>query len=566
MESAGAVAAVPLQIAWGLLKKHMAARLDDEVGFEQLRQSLLGELESIKEDLTALRSRELKTALDHLESAYLIQQYYDPNDEVDNEVAVDPTAHARSVTAAGARAKWFFEESLRNARAAFGIVPDIDGRIVATKASIVAAYHIHCDEPDVAKRLCIKFLRDLFALPEATKLFDDLRDEQQPGRRTTVKLKHLLPGQKQKGQDACRAIAAVTDYVLSVAPHNLNDELARELGLWDGAKAHHNPWFVTAQQPSISLKKHGDTVSSLAMLKHRPITASPDKTMRVWGANIGTGESLLLRKIHAVPKDGFTALATGPETGDTVTVFAGHSSGHISAWSLDETNIRRESYKPKPCFWIAAHAHATDKLVYSAKQSSLFSVSFAESVISCWDASYDCSSTDEASSCRRHKFTLDGHQHPVTDLVLSDNLLFSGDRSGVLKVWLVSSELSACIQTITTEYEGGIVCIAAEKQVLFICSSSVTSLWTIPDKGPLTMLRTLDVDCTITCIAVNAEKLFLGSVNGPISCWDLRFAAPKNTDCVLRGHSATVTRLLLFRAMLISTSSDGTTRCWWLAG
>eukprot|EP00117_Sycon_ciliatum_P016942 scpid59514/ scgid16159/ F-box/WD repeat-containing protein lin-23; Abnormal cell lineage protein 23 len=564
MEAVGSVAAVGMRVAWGVLKKHMAARMENEVGFEQLRESLLGELESIKEDLHELRCRELRTALDHLESAYLIQQYYDPNDDVDKEQAVDQSAHARSVTAAGERAKWFFEETLRNARSAFGIVPDIDSKILATKASIVAAYHVHCGEPDVAKRLCIKFLRDLFSLPETVKLFDDFRDERQPGRRTSVRLKHLVPGQRQKAQTATRAIAAITDYVLTIAPHGLNEELCKDLGLRSSEKSHYDPWHISEQQRSIVLRKHTESATCLTMLKTRVLTGSIDKSLRVWGVNISSGEGASLRKIRAVPKDGFTALESVAAADGEVAMYAGHASGHISCWLLDEGQVARETYQPNAWARIAAHTHAVTLLAHHASRSYLFSAAKSEAVISCWDVRAELDDPD----ARRHAFSLDGHSQPVTGLAVDETRLYSCDTEGTVKVWLIGSELSACIQTISASVSPA-VAIRACDGLLYCAKKEEVCVWSTQGKGPITLVHTLiseHCSSAAVALALNTEKMFIGLECGDISCWDLRFSPPRRTDSTLSGHTSPITCLMLYRAMLVAGAQDGSVRCYWLAG
>ena len=63
-----------------------------------------------------------------------------------------------------------FRKSRDAAQMAFGVVNDVEDKLLATKIQISAAFHEFEDHMDTGKSLCLKYLERMNTLPEVAKV------------------------------------------------------------------------------------------------------------------------------------------------------------------------------------------------------------------------------------------------------------------------------------------------------------------------------------------------------------------------------------------------------------
>ena len=139
--------ALPFGIAWKLFAPKTASKFEHgDVAEEKLRQLLLNEFQKIHEHLNALRRKELVAAIAFLETGYDL-------------VSKDPTT-----------AKDEFKKARDSALMAFGVVPEISDKIMATKILVLSSIHEFRDNTETATTLCLKYVTRMNSLPEVAKV------------------------------------------------------------------------------------------------------------------------------------------------------------------------------------------------------------------------------------------------------------------------------------------------------------------------------------------------------------------------------------------------------------
>ena len=132
-----------LKLVWGMVANRAIANLEHgDRAEEKLRQLLLGEFRKIHEHLNALRRKELVASTAFMENGY----------ELLNK---DPGEAMKE-----------FNKARDAAQMAFGVVPDVQDKVLATKILIASALHEFADKPDTATSLCMKYVLRLNTLPE----------------------------------------------------------------------------------------------------------------------------------------------------------------------------------------------------------------------------------------------------------------------------------------------------------------------------------------------------------------------------------------------------------------
>ena len=131
-----------LKLVWGLIANRAIARLETgNPSDEKFRQLLLSEFRKLHEELDALRRKELVAATAFMENAYEIL-----NEDQDE-------------------AKKEFNKARDAAQVAFGVVKEIQDKVLATKIMIASAIHEFEEKPEVAASLCLKYVSRLNSLP-----------------------------------------------------------------------------------------------------------------------------------------------------------------------------------------------------------------------------------------------------------------------------------------------------------------------------------------------------------------------------------------------------------------
>lgn len=134
---------VSLKLVWALVANRAIKRLEHgDLADEKLRQLLLSEFKKIHEELNVLRRKELIAAVAFMENGYELLK----NDRTE--------------------AKKEFTKARDAAQMAFGVVKEVQDKILATKIMVSSALHEFDDKPETAARLCLKYVSSLNNLPE----------------------------------------------------------------------------------------------------------------------------------------------------------------------------------------------------------------------------------------------------------------------------------------------------------------------------------------------------------------------------------------------------------------
>ena len=134
-------------IAWKLVSSKAASRLHQgDIAEERLRQLIMDEFSKLHEHLNALRRQELVAAIAFLETGYSL-------------IAEDPLT-----------AKGEFQKARDRAVTAFGVVADVEDKLLSIKILILATVHDFVDEKQTAKTLVLKYVGWMNSIPEVVKI------------------------------------------------------------------------------------------------------------------------------------------------------------------------------------------------------------------------------------------------------------------------------------------------------------------------------------------------------------------------------------------------------------
>ena len=186
-----------LGIAWKLFAPKTASKFEHgDVAEEKLRQLLLNEFQKIHEHLNALRRKELVAAIAFLETGYDL-------------VSKDPIT-----------AKDEFKKARDAALMAFGVVPEVSDKVMATKILVLSSIHEFGDNPETAITLCLKYITRMNTLPEVVKVCQVVFE-----RESTFKGKLLSLTGKASRLDVLSSIADI-NYNTWEFVTNINGEFA----------------------------------------------------------------------------------------------------------------------------------------------------------------------------------------------------------------------------------------------------------------------------------------------------------------------------------------------------
>ena len=198
-------------VAWKLFAPKTASQLEHgDIAEEKLRQMLLNEFQKIHEHLNALRRKELVAAISLLETGYDL-------------VSKDPTT-----------AKEEFRKARDAALMAFGVVPDITDKLMATKILVLASIHEFNDNIETAKTLVLKYVSRMNALPEVVKVCQVTFDSS-----SNLKGKLLSLTGKASRRDVMELVANINysayDFITSSVP-DFNENWPRVV--WEKSNIH----------------------------------------------------------------------------------------------------------------------------------------------------------------------------------------------------------------------------------------------------------------------------------------------------------------------------------------
>ncbi|KAG1678253.1 hypothetical protein FOA52_013873 [Chlamydomonas sp. UWO 241] len=277
------------------------------------------------------------------------------------------------------------------------------------------------------------------------------------------------------------------------------------------------------EPPSILLG-HDEIVWSVEVYGSRLLSASADKTIRVWDVASRRCEKVLEEHTRPVLS---LAISNGR-------LYSGSYDYSIKVWDLDSlTRIRT----------LTGHTDAVRALAVSG--GKLFSGSY-DGTVRVWDES--------RMQCVE---VLKGHIGPVRTLVACNGLMFSGSYDKTVRVWDVAAlEPKACL----TGHTSAVRALVASATRVFSGSDDATiKVW---DAETLQCLKTLTGhEDNVRVLAVSDRFLFSGSWDKTIRVWDVN-----TLECVhvLEGHSEAVLALTVAGngATLVSGSYDTTVRFW----
>ena len=134
-------------IAWKLFSSKAASQLQQgDVAEERLRQLIMDEFSKLHEHLNALRRKELLAAIALLETGYSL-------------IDEDPLT-----------AKGEFQKARDCAVTAFGVVADVEDKLLSIKILILATVHGFVDEKQTATTLVLKYVGWMNSIPEVVKI------------------------------------------------------------------------------------------------------------------------------------------------------------------------------------------------------------------------------------------------------------------------------------------------------------------------------------------------------------------------------------------------------------
>lgn len=339
-------------IAWKLFAPKTATKFEHgDVAEEKLRQMLLNEFQKIHEHLNALRRKELLAAIAFLETGY---------DLVSSDL---PTA------------KDEFRKARDAALMAFGVVPEVGDKIMATKVLVLSSIHEFSDNTETAVSLSVKYVTRMNSLPEVVKVCQVTLDKE-----STFKGKLLSLTGKTSRLDLLRSVADINfitwEFVNSVKAgsdvqwprivwdtsnmHPIYDlclfrsceiicEMDKNVGSIVSAVACKDYVFLATASNDVNdmqnnikaveistgsirhMIGHSGNVLSLASVNKYLFSGSFDKTVMIW-----SNETLECLKILEGHDGAVRSLCLSDEY-----LFSGSTDSKVNIWSLEDFKLTK---------------------------------------------------------------------------------------------------------------------------------------------------------------------------------------------------------------------------------
>ena len=397
----------------------------------------------------------------------------------------------------------------------------------------------------------------------------------------------LLPS----GDKLIRAQAALrlAAHVLARSPEELASQLYGRLDSRDGlgiqsllrsaythSKGHHwlQPIYRSLEPPGgplfSTLEGHAAAVSKVVVLPDsRVVSASDDRTLRVWDAN--SCETLSVLKGHSDVISVVTPLHDNrvvsgsndgtlriwdTDSGETLHVMAGHSRTITDVVVLDDGCIASASDDRTLRVWdtdsgealcICQGHEGTVWAIAALPDRRIVSASF-DKTLRVWDLD---------SGEALHVFH--GHEGPVTCIaVLDAEHLISGSRDTTLRVWTLNSDReirilkghSLAIWGVASLPNGQVVSGSFDRTMRVWDADSGQELFVLPGHS--------GEACGIAVLP--DARIASASFDGALRVWD---SSSGEILATLRGHSSSVRDLAVLPGeRAVTASFDGTLRVW----
>ncbi|KAG6541103.1 hypothetical protein Mapa_017474 [Marchantia paleacea] len=246
-----------------------------------------------------------------------------------------------------------------------------------------------------------------------------------------------------------------------------------------------------------SLEGHRDYVTALIVSGDYLLSASFDKTIRVW--SLGTQQ--LLKTLEGHHTQVVLALAVDPVS---MRCFSGDNLGHLCAWRLEEES--EEAQTPLLASWqehndwrytgVASLAVSGDGMLYSGS---------GDKTVKAW-----------SSQTFEHLGTMEGHKSLVSTLVVDGELLYSGSWDGVIRVWWRNDLSPMAVLSTADPMMGGVRTLCLSNGMLF-AGRDDGSIQVWLDEEYVTAVRAHQT--VVSSLCVEGSFLYSGSWDQSIKIW-----------------------------------------------
>ncbi|KAI5079882.1 hypothetical protein GOP47_0005361 [Adiantum capillus-veneris] len=246
-------------------------------------------------------------------------------------------------------------------------------------------------------------------------------------------------------------------------------------------------------QKSGSLEGHLGDVTCLAVFGHHLLSASLDKTIRVWSL-----KDFSLIKSYGGHTQKVMALACSQHSSIFV---SGDYGGELLAWDVESSEASFVNKWHHHRDWrysgVASLAISTESLLYSGA---------GDKTIKVW-------SLQDFNLVT----TLEGHKALVSALLIDGEILFSGSWDGTVRLWWRSDHCPLAVLNESTEL-GGVLSITSSTELLLVgYQSGRIQVW----KDEVCMNTILAHENTISSLCVSGDRVYSGSWDGNLKAWNI---------------------------------------------
>ncbi len=304
-------------------------------------------------------------------------------------------------------------------------------------------------------------------------------------------------------------------------------------------------------------------------------TASADKTARVWDAKTFQPRALLQHdaavndlkfssdgKFLATASEDGTAHLWDPSTGGERFVLRGHTKGVAALdFSRDGTRLVTLSKDNTARVWDTSNGQSLFEL--KPETGSFTQARFSRDGKRILTAGSDNFARMWDASTGRELFNLAGHDAPLQDARFSpdDTRIVTASGDGTARVWDAASGLP---ELVLRGHEDGVFSARFTgdgSQIVTTSRDSTIRVWDALSGEPLTVLRGQNQPSRDAALSPNSAWLVTPSNDGMPRVWDL---SGGGEIAVLRGHRGAINNALFSPdgARILTASRDDTARIW----